>query len=59
MVNMDKAKQYPLLIPARFCPACGEEKTRRLTKLIMPKTIRVRWICEGCSTLFDVFMGGK
>lgn len=59
MVNVDKAKQYPFFVKARFCPVCADGHVRRLTKLILPKTVRVRWICEGCSTLFDVFMGGK
>ncbi len=56
---MKEVGTYPMIIEARFCPACGEERTRRLTKVVGPKTVRVRWICEGCATLFDVFMGGR
>lgn len=50
---------YPEYTPAQFCPLCGKDQVRRLTKNVLPATVHVRWICEKCTTLFDVFMRGK
>lgn len=49
---------YPTHRPAKFCPNCGAEP-RCVTKKVLPRSVRLRWLCPACRTLFDVFHGGR
>ena len=62
-VEVSKARtgevRYPSMVAAKYCPACGRKEPRRMTKKVMPRSVRVRWMCGACSTVFDVFHGGR